>query len=160
MSHSYTPKSYNILLTGSKQFQEKFKEAMAHGDVDLRLWNTLIAGCAGSGKSHTISALMDEDPPSLRQSTPCAQKPVRAVAQLKLEVNETCFHQVTENDFADMVACSAQVHERKDTQSQKSKTTTSSSVPSATKNTQQNQISVSVNPTKPGDKSQLGEEGK
>ena len=128
---------------------------MAHGDVDLRLWNTLIAGCAGSGKSHTISALMDEDPPSLRQSTPCSQKPVRAVAQLKFEINESRFRRVTESDFADMIACSAesaQVREHKHTQSQKSKSRRSSTIPSATKDSQQAEMSPS--PPKPEDKSQ------
>jgi len=50
---------------------------MTHGYVEARDIKALIFGAAGTGKSHTIALLMDEESPTIRRSTPCATRPVR-----------------------------------------------------------------------------------
>ena len=50
---------------------------MAHGFVEARDIKALIFGAAGTGKTHTIALLMDEEPPMKRCSTPCATRPIR-----------------------------------------------------------------------------------
>ena len=63
--------------TASEKSKEMFDEAMTHGYVEARDIKALIFGAAGTGKSHTIALLMDEEPPVIRRSTPCATRPVR-----------------------------------------------------------------------------------
>ena len=58
---------------------------MMHGYVEARDIKALIFGAAGTGKSHTIALLMDEQPPMVRCSTPCATKPIRVVSTTKIE---------------------------------------------------------------------------
>ena len=50
---------------------------MTHGYVEARDIKALIFGAAGTGKTHTIALLMDEEPSAIRHSTPCATRPVR-----------------------------------------------------------------------------------
>ena len=50
---------------------------MTHGYVEARDIKALIFGAAGTGKTHTIALLMDEEPPTVRCSTPCATRPIR-----------------------------------------------------------------------------------
>ena len=50
---------------------------MTHGYVEARDIKALIFGAAGTGKTHTIALLMDEEPPAKRCSTPCATRPIR-----------------------------------------------------------------------------------
>ena len=50
---------------------------MTHGYVEARDIKALIFGAAGTGKTHTIALLMDEEPPTKRRSTPCATRPIR-----------------------------------------------------------------------------------
>ena len=50
---------------------------MTHGYVEARDIKALIFGAAGTGKTHTIALLMDEEPPAKRHSTLCATRPVR-----------------------------------------------------------------------------------
>ena len=61
----------------SEKSKEMFDEAMTHGYVEARDIKALIFGAAGTGKTHTIALLMDEEPPVKRCSTPCATRPVR-----------------------------------------------------------------------------------
>ena len=63
--------------TASEKSKEMFDEAMTHGYVEARDIKALIFGAAGTGKSHTIALLMDEEPPTVHRSTPCATRPVR-----------------------------------------------------------------------------------
>ena len=50
---------------------------MTHGYVEARDIKALVFGAAGTGKTHTIALLMDEEPPIKRCSTPCATRPIR-----------------------------------------------------------------------------------
>ena len=65
---------HNIASEKSKQV---FDGAMTHGYVEARDIKALIFGAAGTGKSHTIALLLDEKPPTVHRSTPCATKPIR-----------------------------------------------------------------------------------
>ena len=58
---------------------------MKHGHVECRDIKALIFGSAGTGKTHTIALIMEEDPPTVRRSTPCAKRPVRAVSRARIE---------------------------------------------------------------------------
>ena len=63
--------------------KELFDEAMKDGYVEARDIKALIFGAASTGKSHTIALIMDEEPPSVRRSTPCATRPVRVTRAAK-----------------------------------------------------------------------------
>jgi len=80
-----------LLHTASEKSKELFDEAMAYGYVEARDIKALILGAAGTGKSHTIALIMDEDPPAVRRSTPCATRPVRAVSRTTAEARGSKF---------------------------------------------------------------------
>ena len=105
----------------SDKTQQSFDAAMMEGEVSLRNGSALLIGSGGSGKSHFLAALLEEKPPSLRESTPCAKKPVRAVSCNKLGVNDSHFMRITESDYSEMLVATA---ERLPEES-KSETTTS-----------------------------------
>ena len=77
---------------------------MSHGYVEARDIKALIFGVAGSGKSHTIALLMDEEPPSVRRSTPCATRPIRAVSRTRIEQSGEKWVRVTSADLSQTIA--------------------------------------------------------
>ena len=90
--------------TASEKSKELFDEAMTHGYVETRDIKSLILGAAGTGKSHTIALIMDEDPPAIRRSTPCATRPVRAVSRTRAEKRGHKFVRVTHDQLAQTIA--------------------------------------------------------
>ena len=92
----------------SDKTQQSFDAAMMEGEVSLRNGSALLIGSGGSGKSHLLAALLEEKPPSLRESTPCAKKPVRAVSCSKLGVNDSHFMRITESDYSEMLVATAE----------------------------------------------------
>ena len=50
---------------------------MHHGRVESKVTKVLITGIAGSGKTCTKCAILEEPPPPVRTSTPCAESPLR-----------------------------------------------------------------------------------
>ena len=99
-----------LLFSVSERTQRNFDEAMKDGKLWIRCGNSFLLGPGGSGKTHTLSAILKEKPPSLRQSTPCAKKPVRAVAQCRLGVHdETCFVRITDEQYSDMLSTTAKL---------------------------------------------------
>ena len=78
-----------------------FDEAMTQGYVEARDIKALIFGAAGTGKSHTIALLMDEEPPTIRRSTPCATRPVRVD---KLEKEGGKWVRVTHDQLSQTIA--------------------------------------------------------
>jgi len=60
-----------LLHTASEKSKQLFDEAMTCGYVEARDIKALILGAAGTGKSHTIALIMDEDPPAVRQTADC-----------------------------------------------------------------------------------------
>ena len=91
-------------LTASEKSKELFEEAMTHGYVEARDIKALIFGAAGTGKSHTIALIMDEDPPAVRHSTPCATRPVRAVSRTRAETRGNKFVRVTHDELSQTIA--------------------------------------------------------
>ena len=81
---------------------------MVEGEVSLRNGSVLLIGPGGSGKSHFLAAVLEEDPPSARESTPCAKKSVRAVAHCKVGVNKERFVRITEDHYSDMLVATAE----------------------------------------------------
>ena len=93
----------------SERTRVHFEEAMSEGTLWIRNGNTFFLGPGGSGKTHTLAALLEEDPPPTRESTACAKTPVRAIAQLKMEVSgSTHFVRISDDHFSEMLAKSAE----------------------------------------------------
>ena len=99
-----------ILLTPtvSEKTQRCFDAAMMEGEVSLRNGSALLLGVGGSGKTHILAAFLKEKPPSIRESTPCAKKPVRAVAHCKAGVSNDHFVRITDDHYSDMLVASAE----------------------------------------------------
>ena len=76
--------------------------------MSLRNGSALLLGVGGSGKTHILAAFLKEKPPSIRESTPCAKKPVRAVAHCKAGVNDDCFVRITDDHYSNMLVASAE----------------------------------------------------
>ena len=82
---------------------------MKEGAVWIRNGSTFFLGPSGSGKTHTLLALLEEDPPAIRESTACVKKPIRAVAQFKLGVRGTAhFIRITDDHYSEMLVNSAE----------------------------------------------------
>ena len=89
-----------------------FDEAMKDGELSYRSGNSFLMGAGGSGKTHTLHAILEEKPPPVRQSTQCVKNPVRVVAQCKVGVSkktagETFFTRITDQQYSDMLCESA-----------------------------------------------------
>ena len=76
--------------------------------MSLRNGSALLLGVGGSGKTHVLAAFLKEDPPSVRESTPCAKKPVRAVAHCKAGVSDNHFVRITDDHYSDMLVATAE----------------------------------------------------
>ena len=74
---------------------------MTHGYVEARDIKALIFGAAGTGKTHTIALLMDEEPSAIRRSTPCATRPVRVD---KLEKEGGKWVRITHDQLSQTIA--------------------------------------------------------
>ena len=113
-----------------------FDEAMKDGYVEARDIKALIFGAAGTGKSHTIALIMDEEPPSVRRSTPCATRPVRAT---RAEKRGEKWVKVTRNDLSQTIADTATMLPSKPSHSRNTKTSAASSSSSTAPGTSQPQ---------------------
>ena len=96
----------------SQQTEEDFTAAMKVGEVLLQSGSSFMLGAAGTGKTLSLHAFLKEKPPAVRQSTPCAKKSIRTVAQYKLGVSDTTadkpsFVRITDEQFSDMLSTSA-----------------------------------------------------
>ena len=65
----------------------------------------IIIGPAGAGKSHVKSLLLDEPPPAVRHSTPCAERPtrVRSVSHMKVMAEGGDWLKVNQAKLLDLV---------------------------------------------------------
>ena len=102
---------------------------MTHGYVEARDIKTLILGAAGTGKSHTIALIMDENPPAIRRSTPCATRPVRAVSRTRAEKRGNKFVRVTHDQLAQTIADTSTMLPSKPSPAVNAKTPAGSSSP-------------------------------
>ena len=76
--------------------------------MSLRNGSALLLGVGGSGKTHVLAAFLEEDPPSIRESTPCAKKPVRTVAHCKAGVSNDRFVRINNDHYSDMLVATAE----------------------------------------------------
>ena len=98
-----------MLFAVSERTRLNFEAAMKDGAVWIRNGSTFFLGPGGSGKTHTLLALLEEDPPVIRESTACATAPIRAVAQFKVGVSGTAhFVRITDDHYSEMLANSAE----------------------------------------------------
>ena len=68
---------WSSTTTGSQQL---FEDAMRHGHVNSCITKVLVTGTAGSGKTCSKHVIIDEPPPRVRKSTPCAERPIRVAS--------------------------------------------------------------------------------
>ena len=71
--------NYTELEARHKLSKSLLEEALKHGFVKCRTVVCLLVGVAGAGKTHIKHILLGDKPPKSRNSTPLAEKPVRAV---------------------------------------------------------------------------------
>ena len=97
----------NSLITVREKTQHNFDFAMKDGTLMIRNGNVLFLGPGGSGKTHTLAAILDEAPPSIRESTPCAKQTVRTIAECKVGVKGVHFVRLKDTKYSDMLGFSA-----------------------------------------------------
>ena len=96
-----------VIHTVSRETEQSFDMAMMDGEVWMRNGSALFLGPGGSGKSHTLALFLKEDPPSVRESTPCMKAPIRAVAHCKVGVSDGRFIRITDDQYSDMLVVTA-----------------------------------------------------
>ena len=125
----------------SERTQLNFDIAMTDGTLMIRNGNVFFLGPGGSGKTHTLAALLEEEPPSIRESTPCAKKPVRAVAQCKVGVKDIRFVRIKDDQYSDMLSITA-----KQLRLQQSSTSTTTPPPTQPRGTTSEQLTLASSP--------------
>ncbi len=94
-------------LTYSQHFaesQQLFDDAMKKGYVRCHMMVVLLIGTAGSGKTHVKCLLLGQNPPPIRQSTPLAEEPVRAISLSRATLTgSSIWRKVDLDDFERMI---------------------------------------------------------
>ena len=88
----------------SENTQFNLDRAMKDSSLKIRNGSVFFLGPGGSGKTHTLAAFLEEEPPSVRQSTPCAKRTVRTVAQHKIGVKDLNFVRITDDQYSEMLS--------------------------------------------------------
>ena len=117
----------------------------------IRNGGMFFLGPGGSGKTHTLHALLLEDPPSVRQSTPCAKRTVRTIAQCKIGVEGVCFIRIQDDQYSDMLSTTAK-------QLQPHQTSMSTTTPTLAQTRQQGKKSDTTSASSPALSSEHTEE--
>ena len=99
---------YSIDSTVIEKTQQSFDAAMLEGEVSIRNGSALLVGVGGSGKTHVLAAILEEDAPAIRESTPCAKTPVRTVAHCKVEVSDDHFIRITDSHYSDLLVATSE----------------------------------------------------
>ena len=131
----------------SEKSKELFNEAMKDGYVEARDIKALIFGAAGTGKSHTIALIMDEEPPSVRCSTPCATRPVRAVSRTRAEKRGEKWVKVTREELLQTIADTATMLPSKPSPSRNTKTSSTTSTAPGSSQPQTNPHTMAHSPS-------------
>ena len=79
--------------------------------IDAKFLKGVILGFAGSGKSHVLALILNEEPPSLRISTALTETPVRAVsftrmavdALVQMGMDRRMFKKISDDQYSAMV---------------------------------------------------------
>ena len=88
-----------------KLSKEIFENALLLGFVYHYLCKVIIIGPAGAGKTHVKTLLLDQPPPAVRHSTPCAERPtrVRSVSHMKVMAECGDWLKVNQGKMLDLV---------------------------------------------------------
>ena len=100
--------NHKLYSTVSEKTQQSFDAAMLEGEVSIRNGSALLVGVGGSGKTHVLAAILKEDVPAIRESTPCAKTPVRTVAYCKVEVSDDRFVRITDSHYSDLLVATSE----------------------------------------------------
>ena len=77
------------VLSTLDTLKQRLDRALKNRDkVNARITKVVFIGPAGAGKSHLLSALVREDPDKYRNSTPCAKRAIRAIANMRALVGK------------------------------------------------------------------------
>ena len=77
---------------------------MQSGYIVAQISKCLLEGLAGAGKSSLKRLLLGIKPASLRVSTGCLERPIRAVSGVRIQASEEHWHELTVEDLTVMVA--------------------------------------------------------
>lgn len=69
-----------LIQTSTYTYDKEVEEALKRGYVECRSRTFVVTGAAGVGKSHTLSLILNQDPPEVRHSTGILDNPVRAIS--------------------------------------------------------------------------------
>ena len=76
-------------------------EAMKEGHVNARTAKVLIHGIAGSGKTSTKHVIFEDEPSKIRQSTPLAERPIKAV---RVDTKSSKWRKIGPKKMAELLA--------------------------------------------------------
>ena len=68
--------------------KQTYKREMRYGHIKTSIAKVLLFGIAGSGKTSATAIMMEEDPPSVRTSTPLMARPVQVITVLIKELTK------------------------------------------------------------------------
>ena len=88
-THTHTHTESKALLKGAMKYVESNQQLL------------LLIGAACSGKTHTIYLVLNRKPPTLRQSTPLAERPIKVV---RISTTGNQLEEVSNTEFDDMLA--------------------------------------------------------
>ena len=149
--------------TVSERTTQNYNAAMKDGSILIRNGTVFFLGAGGTGKSHTLAALLEEDPPSIRQSTSCVQKSIRTIAQCKVGVSGAQFIRIKDEDYSDMLGTTVKKFQVSESSGNKttpppaplkpqkttSEQTTSASSPASSEDTQKSTSKQEAPPSTP-----------
>ena len=106
---SFLQRFHCIYYVTDETSKQLFQQAMSEGLVSLRTVVLLLIGVAGAGKTSFCHMLFNKAPPDVRESTPLAQAPVRAISISKAtalfrEDDEVVWNHVSSCRFNHLIA--------------------------------------------------------
>ena len=89
------------------QSRKIFGDAMKNGYIESVIGKLLTIGAAGSGKTSSKHVILDEDPPQVRKSTPCALRPVKLI---RVSTEGERWRRLDIKDLQNTIAGACRVH--------------------------------------------------
>ena len=100
-----------LRISDIAQSMNLFDEAMREGYVTLEMLKMMISGVAGTGKTSTLALLLDQEPPTIRKSTPCARRPVHVIPIIS-DSEDAIWHVLEETKLKALLADLVRDHEK------------------------------------------------
>ena len=96
-----------LILLSFFFFSESVNPDAAHEALDqsvtVTITNLVVNGSPGSGKTSVVNLSVGEPAPTVRNSTGCVEKPVRAIAHGAMHARGTKLHKLETKAFLDMI---------------------------------------------------------